>query len=60
MSNQALSIPVLRQAEPIEDRQTAVTKARYDRVARFYDLMQGMMDRGTGKKHGLTTPRAPK
>jgi ubiquinone/menaquinone biosynthesis C-methylase UbiE len=46
MSNQALSISVLGQPKPIEDRQTALTRARYDRVARVYDLMQGFMDRG--------------
>jgi ubiquinone/menaquinone biosynthesis C-methylase UbiE len=28
------------------DRQTAVTRARYDRIARFYDMMESGMERG--------------
>jgi phosphatidylethanolamine/phosphatidyl-N-methylethanolamine N-methyltransferase len=46
MSNQAITIPASHRREPDANRETALTRARYDRLARIYDLMQGMMDRG--------------
>jgi ubiquinone/menaquinone biosynthesis C-methylase UbiE len=46
MSNQAGIIPVSRQPKPPADRQTALTRARYDRIAPVYDLMQKFMERG--------------
>jgi ubiquinone/menaquinone biosynthesis C-methylase UbiE len=46
MSNQAWSIARSREPESPADRQTALTRARYDRIAPVYDLMQRLMDRG--------------
>src|SRR5450759_5329491 len=46
MSNHAWSIPGSRQLESPSDQETALTRARYDRIAPVYDLMQKSMERG--------------